>query len=238
MIDYIKSVLPRIKQFSKELNEIANFVDIPWGFIDDDGDKVTYLFRRNNELLFSKRGDVASGRWEYLPMMQSLLIEHNGKKRMYNQGFLDKAIMVLRKDSTDELLPLVNNQLIPDMNIVEYLERKILPQTYLGKMNDTNEKTDIEIVENEVLLLNGDAIIIVGRKDKSYFGKKILRKKDRLPLVDGNYVLANKDKISVKNGRVTGISSFIDEQLAWGCQIFLGLILIVLLIVIMVQNMS
>lgn len=91
MRDYISSILPRIQQYSKQLNEEANFVEIPWGFIDDDGNKVTYIFRRNSELLVSQKGEVATGHWEYLPVVQSMLIEYNGVKRMYNQGFLDKA---------------------------------------------------------------------------------------------------------------------------------------------------
>ncbi|MCB0519358.1 MAG: hypothetical protein KDD27_10475 [Saprospiraceae bacterium] len=60
--------------------------------------------------------------------MKSLLIEHEGRKRMYNQGFLNEAIMLLRKDGTDELFPLGNVQLLPDLNIEKYLEEYLVPK--------------------------------------------------------------------------------------------------------------
>jgi len=51
MLEYITSLLPRLQQFSKSLNDTAIFADVPWVFLDGDGERVTYIFRRNNELL-------------------------------------------------------------------------------------------------------------------------------------------------------------------------------------------
>lgn len=124
MLDYLSSLLPRLQQFSKSLNDTAIFCDVPWAFVDRDGERVTYIFRRNNELLVSKHGEVTTGRWEYLAAMQSLLIEHASRKRMYNQGFVDNVVMALRKDGTNELFLLANQQALPDLDAVKYLERK------------------------------------------------------------------------------------------------------------------
>jgi hypothetical protein len=124
MIDYLTSLLPRLQQFSKSLNDTAIFADVPWAFIDGDGERVTYIFRRNNELLVSKHGEVTTGHWEYLAAMQSLLIEHANRKRMYNQGFVDNVVMALRKDGTNELFLLANQQALPDLDAVKYLEKK------------------------------------------------------------------------------------------------------------------
>ncbi|MCB9302632.1 MAG: hypothetical protein H6566_18475 [Lewinellaceae bacterium] len=44
MRDYISTILPRIQQYSKQLNDEANFVEIPWAFLDEAGAKVTYIF--------------------------------------------------------------------------------------------------------------------------------------------------------------------------------------------------
>lgn len=30
MVDYVKSILPRLQRFSKQLSDEANFVDVPW----------------------------------------------------------------------------------------------------------------------------------------------------------------------------------------------------------------
>lgn len=126
MQSYIQSILPRLQRYSKQLNDEANFVEIPWAYLDVEGVKITYIFRQNNELLVTKKGEVATGRWEYLPSMQSLLIEYEGKKRMYNQGFLDKTVLLLRKEGTEELLPLANAGLLPDLNIKGYLRRRMV----------------------------------------------------------------------------------------------------------------
>ena len=128
MRDYLTSLLPRLQQFSKSLNDTAIFADVPWVFIDGDGERVTYIFRRNNELLVSQHGEVTTGRWEYLAAMQSLLIEHASRKRLYNQGFVDNVVMALCKDGTNELFLLANQQALPDLDAVKYLERKAQEQ--------------------------------------------------------------------------------------------------------------
>lgn len=154
MLNYLKSILPRIQQHSKKLDDVATFVEIPWGFKDEDGHKVTYIFRRNNELLVSKQGEAVTGKWEYLPVMQSLLIEHEGRKRMYNQGFINDTIMLLRKDGTDEIFPLGNVQLLPTLNIEGYIDINLIPMLE-GPRN--KEETNVFRQETNVL------------KEKSYF---------------------------------------------------------------------
>lgn len=126
MTDYLKSILPRLQRYSKQLNEEANFVDVPWAFRDTDGVMVTYLFRSSNELLVTKQGEVVTGRREYISSLRSLLIEYDGRKRLYNQGYLDpeKAVLILRKDSTEELFVLGNKEVIVDMDVAGYLEGK------------------------------------------------------------------------------------------------------------------
>lgn len=127
MVDYLKSILPRLQLYSKQLNEEANFVDVPWAFRDGDGAVVTYLFRRNNELLVTKQGEVVTGRWEFIASLRSLLVEYDGRKRLYNQGYLDpeKAVLILRKDSTEELFVLGNKEVIADLDVAGYLEGRM-----------------------------------------------------------------------------------------------------------------
>lgn len=198
MLDYVASLLPRIQQYSKGLNDTAIFADIPWGFIDDDGDKVTYIFRRNNELLVSKKGDVTTGHWEYLPVMQSLLIEHGNRKRMYNQGFVDNVVMALRKDGTEEIFLLANQQAIPDMDAVKYLEQKAeRNQTVVGK----NIKRD----EVKVELKNPTrAIIILTPSYSDLFkeGNPVLDAITNLSIADGTYTTKSGFKLEIENGRI------------------------------------
>lgn len=192
--------MPRIQQFSRQLNDEANFVEIPWGFIDDDGDKVTYIFRRNNELLVSKKGEVATGRWEYLPVVQSMLIEYNGAKRMYNQGFLDKAVMVLRKDGTEEVFALANSQIIHDLRIDWYLKEAV-EKGLLESPKDRNQRPQIYKT-----LANGQEIIFWFEPGEiSIFikkGIKVTLRDSMTFLPDGAYILKNGSKLLVHGGLV------------------------------------
>ena len=62
MKTYINSLLPRLQRYSKKLNDTAIFAEIPWSYLDEDGDRVVYIFRENQELLVSKRGEVTTGK--------------------------------------------------------------------------------------------------------------------------------------------------------------------------------
>jgi hypothetical protein len=197
MIDYLKTILPRIQQYSKQLDDEANFVEIPWAFLDEDGHKVTYIFRRNNELLVSKKGEVVTGRWEYLPVVQSLLIEYEGRKRMYNQGFLDKAVMVLRKDSTEELFPLANEIQIADLNIADYLRNKNFRRKSQEIDRGSGDKI-VKLKERDVYLL----LISTREDDPRYIDRKVVYNGTREPFPDGTVKLENGFKIKVKNGKI------------------------------------
>ena len=228
MRDYISTILPRIQQYSKQLNDEANFVEIPWGFIDDDGDKVTYIFRRNNELLVSKKGEVATGHWEYLPVVQSMLIEYNGAKRMYNQGFLDKAVMVLRKDGTEEVFALGNIKAVPDLNIAGYLEKEV----------DSQKLSSAHKVKRPVFageLLEGERIFFWGKKDEFHVylshGTEVTKSDKRTPLANGEYKLKNGDLMVVKDGIIQSYRPNQKELLAF--VIISSFVVILLLIVIL-----
>lgn len=202
MRDYISSILPRIQQYSKQLNDEANFVEIPWGFIDEDGDKVTYIFRRNNELLVSKKGEVATGHWEYLPVVQSLLIEYNSSKMMYNQGFLDKAVMVLRKDGTEEIFALANSKIIQDLRIDGYL-KEVVEKDLLGSPEGRQSNQRAKISR---YLQNGQRIVFWGKPGgQSVFigkGTRVTIGDSNISLSDGEYKLSDGAKLFIRGGRV------------------------------------
>lgn len=230
MRDYISSILPRIQQYSKQLNDEANFVEIPWGFIDDDGDKVTYIFRRNNELLVSKKGEVATGRWEYLPVVQSMLIEYNGAKRMYNQGFLDKAVMVLRKDGTEEVFALANSQIIHDLRIDGYL-KKVVEQGVLNSPDD--DQTDRRPRIHRYLA-DGQKIVFWGKSGVQEVliekGTKVTEGDSDTHLGDGKYKLQDGSKLIVKEGRVEIYEENIHEA-----AFFIIAVVIIVLILLFLQ---
>lgn len=127
---YIANVLPRLQKYSARLDNLALFTDHPWIQIDESGDRTVFVFRsEGNELLISKNGNVNTCSWEYLDYMNSLLVEANGKKTLYNQGFMDEAVMILSKDGQSDYLLLANENKVQERDaekILANLSRKYL----------------------------------------------------------------------------------------------------------------
>jgi hypothetical protein len=190
MKDYIKSLLPRLRRLSKQLDDEANFVDIPWTFRDDDGNLNTHLFRRNSELLVSINGDVIIGHWEYIPSMNSLLIDYQNKKQLFNHAYLDpdKAVLLLLKDGTDDLHILANRNQIPDLNVIGYLDKKI---NYTPVSSGSYQHT--------YKLIDGNLFQIVKNLGFIHSNTEV-RINDAIPL-DGLYRLQSNNTVyEVKNG--------------------------------------
>ena len=120
---YLNNLLPRVKQYSQDLDKKELFLDIPWVIIDEQNNQQKYIFKRNGELVMSLNGQVTMGKWEYLSSAKSLLIDRIVDKILLNQNFIDSAVMVLKKDGTkDENLILANEIILPDLDIVRYLK--------------------------------------------------------------------------------------------------------------------
>ena len=209
MRNYLQSLLPRLKQYSKELSDTAAFVEIPWAFLDENGAKVTYIFRRQGDLLVSQQGDVTRGTWEYLPQIQSLLIQAQGRERIYNQALLlDSAIMVLRKDGTEELFALANPDRISDMDIVGYLEG-YEKQKVLGNRKEKLATSKVFTAEDgrRIRLVQGP-----GQEVFSFIGSQVLDENNSLPLGDGCYKLKEAGyNIEVKGGKVVQVEDENDK---------------------------
>lgn len=210
---YLQSILPRLQRFSKQLNDEANFVEIPWAYLDDNGVKITYLFRRNNDLLVTKQGEVATGRWEYLPSMQSLLIDYEGKRRMYNQGFLDKTVLLLRKEGTELLLPLANVSLLPDLNIGRYLEQRISEKVEGATYSDSkySDANKAKRSYRELTTKTGSKLIVWENNqfpgDYTIPGLKVTTEDHQTPIPDGEYITTYGDTIIIVSGKVKEIVS-------------------------------
>lgn len=123
MIDYIRKILPRIQQYSKQLDKQEVFVDKPWVFIDEDNNNHEYMFLRDHRLIMSLNGIVKEGKWELLPNGK-LLINRIQDTIMLQNMFIDDALMLLKKSGTADIpFTLINENKIPDLDVVKYLQR-------------------------------------------------------------------------------------------------------------------
>jgi len=145
---YINSLLPSLRRFSDSLDKKSILVGQPWVLIDEEGNFEKLIFKKNQELIISQNGVVTVGRWEYLSSAKSLLIDRNKNKILLNQEFVEKGILVLKYDGfSDKYFFLVNENIIPDLNIEAYL-RRIFYNKYNIVLVDSNDNQKFEIVRN------------------------------------------------------------------------------------------
>ncbi len=179
MIDYLKNLLPRLKEFSANLDKIEVFVDKHWVFIDNNGNQQSYIFQRNGSLVMSLNGDAQIGKWSFLASAKSILVDRNVDKILLNQALVFDGLMFLKKDGTESNpWVLVNKQVVPDLNYINYLKGLIVEKMQLKVFKLTDGRTyfyselfpysgldnGAKIYDEDFRMLTGDQLI--GIKDK------------------------------------------------------------------------
>lgn len=197
MLIYIKNLLPRLRQFSQSLDKIELLVEHPWVLIDDELNQHKYIFRRNGDLLMSINGKGIKGKWEYLTVAKSIWIDRVQDNIMLNHDFVDPAVMILKLDGNKDMpFVLANENLIPDMDVVKYLDRLIQHGgNYLGahqrgeKYYPTVHKTSLGNVTVHQIdpnyISNGDSVFVGDN-----------------PAPDGRYKIGLLFSITVQNGKI------------------------------------
>lgn len=131
MKTYISNIIPRIKQFSRELNDLTILENQHWVIIDEATQtKQVFIFRKNSELLIATNGRVKKGRWEYLNN-SAILIEKEEDMFLLKHDFIDNDILALKLDSNNEYIIFINEskygQELNDIESVnKFLEIKYL----------------------------------------------------------------------------------------------------------------
>lgn len=121
MIQAIKNIIPRLVKFSKQIDKMENFVDKTWIYIDHVGNNHEYYFMRDYRLIMSLNGTAITGKWELLPDGK-LLIDRVTDKIILKNQFIDDALMILQKSSSeDDPFILVDEKKIPDLDVLRYL---------------------------------------------------------------------------------------------------------------------
>ena len=86
MKTFFLSIIPRIKEFSKKLDDISLLTGQHWVVIDEILEsKSVYIFRPNNQLLISKNGIVKKARWDYIGN-NSILIDIGEDSYLFNHA--------------------------------------------------------------------------------------------------------------------------------------------------------
>jgi len=165
MKTYIDNLLPRLKQFSQSLDRKEIFIDTPWIYVDENNSRHKYIFQRDGSLIMSVNGEVLIGKWEYLSVANSILIDRIRDKILLNQHFIHSSIMILKLDGTSENnLILANELIIPDYNVYDFLKTFYNEKANIKVINLKDgrslelENNPYGIIANSLATINGDKI--------------------------------------------------------------------------------
>ena len=95
-----------------------------WVYLDEEnqGNKISYIFRDNNVLLISLNGNVKKAEWEnFSDSSKSLILNIDNSTKLFNILYLSSEFFVIQKDGTDsfevfvkELDPSLSSRQIED----------------------------------------------------------------------------------------------------------------------------
>ena len=186
---YLKSIVQQLKNFSDTLDKTSILIDKPWALIDDEFEMQKFIFKRNKELILSKNGQAQIGKWDYLAEAKSLLIDRNVDKILCNEAFIDKGVMILRLDGTENrFFILANENVVPDLDAYRYLK-------------DLRYQK-LKIIESK--LFDG-RVLEVQNQEGEWRGPEVGNPvtEEAEPIEDGKYQLDdNRQYFEVKRGRI------------------------------------
>ncbi len=122
MENYIKNIIPKIKQYGKLLSQKEYFLNKSWLLINDKEDVIQFTFKKNGELIVSTNGDAVKGKWELLASNKILLESTVSTLQLENLFFNKDIIVLLKPSKTEDLFILINEEVLKNKNIYEYLK--------------------------------------------------------------------------------------------------------------------
>jgi len=215
MKHYLGDILSKIDRFSKRLDNEVVLMKQPWIVLDEEENcKKVYIFRKDGNLLISINGDVNKAKWELLDF-GNILIENNSNSYLFNHGFLDSEVLILRKDNSSDFFALVSNVLHQTgidtlLKLRDYLANKYIEKKVIFESDSSSGQKVIseenKVLTSEEILLDNTLILI----EKSFppgpqIGSKVFDAYSK-PLADGQYILSSNKRINIEDGQISSIS--------------------------------
>jgi hypothetical protein len=217
MKEYLKSWIPKIQDFSLKLDNLTKVHNQPWVLKNDLNDFVKVIFQPKGKLLVSKNGIITEGSWELISTTNSIILEINNEKRLYNHQFIDNGLLILKIDgNTSDYFVLANQNIIPDLDVKKYLISKYskpLPAT--RKIKNTQSDTITFYKDSNLFkpkneervvkfICDNGKLSILTRKNQGYeIGDRV--KLDNKTVKSGKIKLGFWNYIIVVNGKINTI---------------------------------
>jgi hypothetical protein len=129
MKTYLKEIFPKIKRYSKKLDDIAILSDKPWVLVSEKANhREVWIFKNGGDLIISRNGIAEKGKWEYYKSAKSIFIEVGSMRRLFKQAFIDDIALLMKLDDANENVFAFANELKvqKDFKILDYVNYKYL----------------------------------------------------------------------------------------------------------------
>lgn len=124
MQQYLNNILPRLKRYTIQLNQIEYFIEKSWIKYDIEN-YVEFTFERDKSLIISINGNTQTGSWNLLSTGKLHIIKPDGDE-LLSPEFLSEDIFILSKKNIAYSVQLfVNEKYISGQKIEEYVESAI-----------------------------------------------------------------------------------------------------------------
>jgi hypothetical protein len=209
MIEWLKSILPRIKEYSIKLDKAETLVDKTWVWVGFDKNYTSLHFLRDQRLLISKQGNVQEGTWEFISN-DLLHIKGDGFNMLLNHGVLYEGVLIIQKKGVfDQYEVFYDELVIPDGDIVKHIETKITKTIENSKIKSTSGSPFTVYVKGVNLLFPGKPVVGMRIDSLSTFSGKVYN----LPNNDGVEIVKNSVKKVFKMAYVKTASGTIDIEI-------------------------
>lgn len=153
VMDYMNASVSSVQHhLSKKVNDIGNKSNIQltinnltnynWTLLNNTAyQEITYIFRKNGELLVSKDGNIERCQYEFIIDNNSILITDKDKTEIYNVLVLQDDFFMLNKYSSEEILYFANKT-----KFQNFVKEEILRQA------ERSRNGEDEVIEEEVVI--------------------------------------------------------------------------------------
>lgn len=103
-------ILDGIKGIGNSVGVVYNLCNKSWLQIDDSGERITYVFKPNNQLYLTINGASQIVPWKYFPENERIVIYYkNNEGRSFRHSFIEKGVLLTLKDEqTGNIIVLAN----------------------------------------------------------------------------------------------------------------------------------
>jgi len=123
---YLKSIFPKIINYSKKLDDFSVLTDKQWVVLSEDTNaREVWIFKNDGNLIISLDGIADKGTWDYFKEAKSIYIEVGKQNRLFNLAFVDDIALLMKLDGTNQVFAFANeNKIQKEFKLLQYLDEK------------------------------------------------------------------------------------------------------------------